>query len=234
MLTHKQKVRLARKMRTPPEIHQQLQAILKTQQSLANRAIEIDDLSPSGKYSKKSKQTFANTYNSWIDLVRALVGDHTGNAPTQLAIAVCQGMLHSHFNFPGVKYVFSLVHEMGHQTARFTYSRVVQDQLSERLHTTLYTLATKKRLSQQKISQLWEEFQQTNEQFVNLARKFELIEEIYATYTAMTVLPPEVRTKGVYVGGQRRCKMAGGFFSSKHFKWLSASEEGSVTCHTSP
>ena len=48
MLTHKQKVRLARKMRTPPEIHQQLQAILKTQQSLANRAIEIDDLSPSG------------------------------------------------------------------------------------------------------------------------------------------------------------------------------------------
>jgi hypothetical protein len=144
MLTHKQKVRLARKMRTPPEIHQQLQAILKTQQSLANRAIEIDDLSPSGKYSKKSKQTFANTYNSWIDLVRALVGDHTGNAPTQLAIAVCQGMLHSHFNFPGVKYVFSLVHEMGHQTARFTYSRVVQDQLSERLHTTLYTLATKK------------------------------------------------------------------------------------------
>jgi hypothetical protein len=40
--------------------------------------------------------------------------------------------------------------------------------------------------------------------------------------------------EGVYVGAQAKCTTAGGFLISKHFKWLDASGEGAVTCHTSP
>jgi hypothetical protein len=64
--------------------------------------------------------------------------------------------------------------------------------LSKRCHITIATLATE-RLSREEIAELWAEFWQTNKQIEHLARKFEPIEEIYATYFGMSLLPIEVR-----------------------------------------
>ena len=40
--------------------------------------------------------------------------------------------------------------------------------------------------------------------------------------------------KGVYLGGQARWRIGGGFWIFKHFRRLSASAVGSVTCQTVP
>jgi hypothetical protein len=162
---------------------------------LSKGSVGIEDLSPLGKYGKEPQRAFEDTHNSSIDLLKAMAGGYTN----QLIMAALQGVIYNYFTFPGVKrgdfsYVFSILHESAHWAARLTHSGVVQDELAKQAHKTLYTLATK-RLSRAQIVRLWKEFAQTNKQIVRLAQKLEPIEEIFATYLAMCLLPTEGRTQ---------------------------------------
>jgi hypothetical protein len=96
-------------------------------------------------------------------------------------------------HFSGHKEAFAYHHEPAHRFAMWAHCGLVLERLSEDAHKILDILATE-RLSREEIAELWAEFWQTNKQIGHLARKFEPIEEIFATYIGVIGLPPEVRS----------------------------------------
>lgn len=179
-----------------PEIRQQVLSIAKAHYGLPKDSVEIDDLSSLGVYGKK-RQLSSGAFNSYMDFLKTAVGSHN---TLQLVEAALQGLAYGYMqHFLGVavgdfSYVFSWLHEMGHYIARFSQSGVLQDGLSKRIHKTLHTLATKS-LSPKQIARLWEEFARSIEQSVRFADKFRPIEEIFATYIGLRLLPTEARDK---------------------------------------
>jgi hypothetical protein len=125
-----------------------------------------------------------------IDLFRRL-----GDSVVRVSEALMQAYIYGNLdNFYGEKEAFAAGHEFAHLCALCLRSGVVLDELSKRTHKTLDILATK-RLSADQTAELWEIFDQTNQQIDNLVHKFEPIEEIFATYVGMRFLPTKVRNK---------------------------------------
>ena len=117
-----------------------------------------------------------------------------GNYDERLIEAIIQGLVHGNLkNFHGYIGAFTYTHELAHRFAIASYSGRVLDDLSKSNHTALNILATEAGLSRSQIGKLWEEFWITNNRIKRLVQKFELVEEIFATYLGMRFLPTYVR-----------------------------------------
>ena len=176
-----------------PEIGQQTLALLEAHQEFSKYTISVKSLSELGDYLKKGANP-SDARNACIEFIRAF----SGKQANQTFITALHGFLQGNLNnFPGAidgdfTNPFSLFHEVAHCFARNSHSGIVLERLSERTHNILYTLAAK-RLSRKRIVDLWEQFWETNMYMIHLAKKFELIEEIFATFLGMNYMPPEVR-----------------------------------------
>jgi hypothetical protein len=105
-----------------------------------------------------------------------------------------QGLIYGNLgNFYGNEDAYADAHEHAHNTPRMFYSGVVIDELSKMVHESLGRLAGYKSLSGEEIDQLWETYSETNQYMSELVKKFEPVEEIYATYMGMRFSPPQVR-----------------------------------------
>jgi hypothetical protein len=74
--------------------------------------------------------------------------------------------------------------------AKLSYSGVVLEDLAKQAHKTLDTLATKE-LDRERIDKLWAQFWETNNQLKSMIQKFEPLEEIFATYVGLRLLPAD-------------------------------------------
>lgn len=122
-----------------------------------------------------------------------------GASVERVVEAMVQGVVYGNLdNFLGAGVgdyteAFAYTHELSHRYAGASYGVEVLEELSMHAHKTLHRLATEERLSRGEIAKLWEEFWQTNDQIKSFVKKFEPIEEIFATYMGLRFLPPEVR-----------------------------------------
>jgi hypothetical protein len=98
-------------------------------------------------------------------------------------------------HFYGDEEAFDCRHEPAHRYALLSHSGLVLDGLSEDAHYLLSLLATEEGLSREEIAEGWKLFWETDKRIKYLERKFEPIEEIFATYFGMICLPPEVRKR---------------------------------------
>lgn len=90
---------------------------------------------------------------------------------------------------------FSYWHEDGHRFAMWSYSGVFIDTLGELVQKIIRRLMSASPLSRKEIAELWEDFDKATKKIDYLVKKFEPIEEIFATYYAMRYLPDENRKR---------------------------------------
>jgi len=111
--------------------------------------------------------------------------------------ALLQGSIYGNYkNFYGETEAFAYAHERAHRaSANSSHSGVVLEKLSELAHAILILLTQEKKLSRKETFKLWVQFEETNKQIVHLVKKFEPVEEIFATYLGLRWCPIEVRNK---------------------------------------
>ena len=73
------------------------------------------------------------------------------------------------------------------------YSAVLQDEQADIGRSIVQKIATTRDISDIGINSLWREFTKSNVRLVHLVKKFELLEEVVATYYALRMIAPEVR-----------------------------------------
>lgn len=159
-----------------PEIREQSIDLLKVQQNL------LQDFS---KVTTQPPVLFGVYYLSLPQLVKY---------QTWVAEVLMQGLIYgNHEIFYGNEEAYAYAHEYGHLTARLWYSGVVLDELSKSVQVILYRIACDESLSHEEVDQLWQRFSKTNQYIIDLVKKFEPIEEIFATYIGLRFSPPKVR-----------------------------------------
>jgi hypothetical protein len=93
----------------------------------------------------------------------------------------------------GSVHLFSEAHENAHWTAWSSYNSVIITNQVKRVQAIIDEIATMPELTTKEITELWNKFNQENTQLVQLVKKFEAAEEIYATYVAYRWSSPSVK-----------------------------------------
>jgi hypothetical protein len=107
-----------------------------------------------------------------------------------------QALIYGDFDhFMGHKDASSFAHEYGHRIAMVFDSGKALEELAYNSQMTLGALAVLEELPTEKIDELWEQFETIRGYIDELVKKFEPIEEIFATYVGLRLLPVDTRNK---------------------------------------
>jgi hypothetical protein len=127
----------------------------------------------------------------WIDVLSV-----TGEYVDQVLEVLMQALIYGNKdNFYNETDAFSLGHEFGHRMARQLYIGEAIENLVLETHRLLAALALVEEFSPELIGAGWEQVAKRNVHIDYIVRKYEPIEEIFATYYGLRFIPGNVRSK---------------------------------------
>jgi hypothetical protein len=145
-----------------------------------------------GKFPQEySTPTFIDSHHA--PLIKSLkeMGNFAGG---RAARAIFQSQIHGVFPvFSSASNAFAYAHEFSHRIAMWLYSGVLLLEQAAHIHSALNKLMINPEISSDEVTQTWRFFERENSKLLNLAKKFEPIEEIFAVYLGMLFLPSAVR-----------------------------------------
>jgi hypothetical protein len=150
------------------------------------------ELIKTGKFPQEySLPTFIDSYTT--PLIKSLneMGAFAGG---KAARAIWQSQVHGAFPvFYGASDAFAYVHEFAHRFAMWLYSGVLIREQAVHIYYGLNRLMRNPEISLYEALESWKLFESAHSNLINLAKKFEPIEEIFAVYLGMIFLPSTVR-----------------------------------------